>query len=373
MLSERPAQTEPEQDMQVRFSMAPEPADPLEEGPDSADTAPSDLPPLPEAGELPTETAALTPDVPVSLDQPSPPTPPLPSGQPEVLPTTPQEAQPVSPTENLKEADADAEEPPSDGLPDGVEQQPNSELEFDTGEPFDEPDPKVDPAADALSTSETDVDTDLVLPETDDGELLGALRSKAPFPQSPPAPGRLDGPSLDERISDFSRALQEQRTTSFQQPSEAPRNAFEPDWSSLPTTGQALGNMLFESGDYDWTEYQRQIYWIIWRSWHSRLLARADDFEKWAQQSNTWYMDHFNVVQFTIERNGEISSIAVETESGMLPLDLSAVEGLDEAVLPPLPDDFQGDNETVHAQFIGQGQISFMRRGLQRYRDAGVF
>ena len=148
---------------------------------------------------------------------------------------------------------------------------------------------------------------------------------------------------------------------------------FEPDWPSLPPTGQALGNMVFESGDYDWTEYQRQIYWIIWRTWHSRLFARVDDFEKWAQQNDTWYMEHFNGVRFTIESNGEISSIVLETESGSVPFDLSAVEGLDEAVLPPLPDDFPRDSETVHAQFIGQGPIAHMRRGLQRYRDAGVF
>jgi hypothetical protein len=84
-------------------------------------------------------------------------------------------------------------------------------------------------------------------------------------------------------------------------------------------------------------------------------------------------MEHINGVRFTIERNGEISSIVVETESNSVPFDLSAVEGLDEAVLPPLPDDFPRAREIVHAQFMGQGEIGMMRRGLRRLRDAGVF
>jgi hypothetical protein len=152
-----------------------------------------------------------------------------------------------------------------------------------------------------------------------------------------------------------------------------PRNVFEPDWSNLPATGQALGNLTFESGDFDWEDYGRQIYWIIWRTWHNRLLARVDDFEKWAQQNQTYFLDHVNAVRFTIESNGEISSIVLETESGSIPFDLSAVEGLDEAVLPPLPDDFPRGSETVHAHFIGHGAIGQMRRGLQEYKNRGWF
>jgi hypothetical protein len=102
-------------------------------------------------------------------------------------------------------------------------------------------------------------------------------------------------------------------------------------------------------------------------------LARVDDFEKWAQQNDSWFLDHVNGVRFTIEGNGEISSIVLESESGSIPFDLSAVEGLEEALLPPLPAEFPRDSETVHAQFIGHGPIGQMRRGLQEFKNRGWF
>ncbi|MEE8411479.1 MAG: TonB C-terminal domain-containing protein [Acidobacteriota bacterium] len=342
MLSERPVERNPDPDLEVRFTMAPESA-PDEEG-ESKDSLPSDL-----AGALPAEplpasepeTASPDPSARASFDEP----------QPRVAPQSGRSAAPSFPAVQA-ETEADSDEPPSDGLLEGVEQG--------------------DIPADTLSPGEDRIETELVRPETDDG---GFARVEALDAQSPaePALGRPFGPSIDERISDFRRAGRRLGETVLLQPAQAPRNVFEPDWSSLPSTGQALGNMVFESGDYDWTEYQRQIYWIIWRAWHSRLLARVDDFEKWAQQNETWYLDHINAVRFTIESNGEISSIVLETESGSVPLDLTAVEGLDESVLPPLPDDFPRDRETVHAQFIGHGPIASMRRNLRAYRTAGWF
>jgi len=354
MLTERTAERDPDRDVEVQFTVVPE--SPVEAPPETADAAPSDLPPVSDAAPAndQPETTEADAEAPASLDRAQPMIVPNPAAEPD--PSQPESSndEPPLPADQLDEEEG-SDSPSSDGLVEGLEQ-------GTTQEP-----------ADTLSSGEAGVETELAVPETDDGSFASPQQPTAQTPADPPALGRPEGQSQHERLSEFSRAFQRDREDAPSRPSQEPRNVFEPDWSNLPPTGQALGNMVFESGDYDWTDYQRQIYWIIWRTWHNRLLARVDDFEKWARQNNTGYMEHVNGIRFTIESNGEISSIVVESESNSVPFDLSAVEGLDEAVLPPLPDDFPRDSETVHAQFIGQGEISMMRRGLRRLRDAGVF
>ena len=60
-------------------------------------------------------------------------------------------------------------------------------------------------------------------------------------------------------------------------------------------------------------------------------------------------------------------------DSGSVPFDQSSVEGLAESVLPPLPEGFPRDRETVHVQFLGYGPIRSMRRGLLEYKRRGWF
>jgi hypothetical protein len=354
LLTERPVERNPDLDIEVRFTIAPE--SPAEARSEPGDAAPSDVPPLPEAAPSQDPTEATQPDTeaPASLDQPQQMIAPAPPGEPAPSQPRPAVEEPPLPDAQIDEQ-ADSVEPSSDGRVEGFEPQA-LEPEIETADTM---------PADTLSSVDAGVETELDLPQIDDGDFADA--------QQQPPPGRPLGPSLEQRISDFGRAVQRARDAAPLQPSQAPRNVFEPDWSNLPATGQALGNLTFESGDFDWEDYGRQIYWIIWRAWHNRLLARVDDFEKWAQQNNSWFLDHVNGVRFTIESNGEISSIVLESESGSIPFDLSAVEGLDEALLPPLPKDFPRDRETVHAQFIGHGPIGQMRRGLQEFKNRGWF
>ena len=141
----------------------------------------------------------------------------------------------------------------------------------------------------------------------------------------------------------------------------------------LPPTGFGVGNLEFEGRDYDWESYGRQIHGIIWRAWHNRLLIASSVFERWAAEHRNWLLDHRNGVRFTILRSGQVVDVAIETPSGCYPLDDSATDALKEVVLPPLPDDFQRESETVHARFIAQGEIRGMGTFLQRMKDAGYF
>jgi len=68
-----------------------------------------------------------------------------------------------------------------------------------------------------------------------------------------------------------------------------------------------------------------------------------------------------------------VSGVAVETASGCFPFDDSATDALNEVLLPPLPNDFTREAETVHATFVGEDvDIQGMRGGLQFLRDHGI-
>ena len=69
-----------------------------------------------------------------------------------------------------------------------------------------------------------------------------------------------------------------------------------PDLSQVPSSGFGVGNLTFESTDYDWSDYGRQIYMAIWRAWHNRLYATTDDFEKWAYRTDEWFIRHQSAV-----------------------------------------------------------------------------
>ena len=145
------------------------------------------------------------------------------------------------------------------------------------------------------------------------------------------------------------------------------------DLSQLPFVGYGVGNLQFESADYDWGDYGRAIYIAIWRAWHNRLWMTSGVFERWAAENQNWALDHRNLVRFTITKDGQVVNVAIETASGCYPLDDSAADALREVVLPPLPSDFPRGQETVRATFGAEGDIRQMRRSLQFLKDRGYF
>ena len=283
-------------------------------------------------------------------------------------PSAPSEQQATTPTQQTAPSRQAPSESPSTETP-PTPPQPKEQTEEIVGiEREEAPDTPTEEPVEEFDQPEEVLDP---IFQEDAGELPIQERFDPPRQQeSQPQPIQ---PSLDDRLTDFGRAVDRYREANPPESQGAPTNNFKPDWSALPQTGQRLGNLQFESTDFDWTDYSRQIYFIIWRTWHNRLLNRVDDFEKWAQQNQEYLLRHLNVVHFTIESNGEISQIILESESGCVPFDFSATEALDEAVLPPLPEGFPRDRENVRATFIGEGPIQTMRRTLQYYKRAGFF
>ncbi len=178
---------------------------------------------------------------------------------------------------------------------------------------------------------------------------------------------RLD---LGRAVHDFGETLEQSRPDLRR--GTAPAGTFVPDAGQFPTTGYGMGNLTFETRDFDWSDYARQIYIAIWRTWHRRLYETVDDFEKWAY-SNGWFLNHENRIRFVIEKSGQVSGIAVEGGSGCEPLDLSATQALAEVILPPLPSDFPKEREVVHARFLAEGRIHDMRPVLSTLKRYGLF
>ena len=217
------------------------------------------------------------------------------------------------------------------------------------------------------------------------GEMGGTLREPTPgyaatgATDEPPRDGAMTDPPPN--ASDLAGRLRDFRKT-LTQPKPGPPAPRGPEGGghgigglalpNVPEIGMGIGNLEFESADYDWNDYARQIYSIIWQAWHRRLLMGVAVFEKWGVQNGP-LLDHQTRIRFTIESGGQIRDVAIETPSGCYPLDDSAREALLEAVLPPLPQDFPRGQETVHARFIAEGDIRGMRQTLEYLQSRGAF
>lgn len=151
------------------------------------------------------------------------------------------------------------------------------------------------------------------------------------------------------------------------------RHVITADLTPLPGTGFGVHNLEFESRDYDWADYGRQIYIAIWRAWHNRLWATSSEFEKWAHENQSMWIEHQTQVRFVIEKNGQVTGIVLERPAGCEPLDESALDALAEVILPPLPHDFPREREVVHGRFSATGYIANMRTSLSILKAQGQF
>jgi outer membrane biosynthesis protein TonB len=198
--------------------------------------------------------------------------------------------------------------------------------------------------------------------------------------EPPPLPGgearrRLD---LGEALRDFEESLRDRPPAINGDPGDAPTDdghrAVHP---GIREGAFGMGNLVFESGDYDWTEYARQVLVILQRSLDQRMWRTLSSFERWAHENDTYVIrpDQAVYVRFVIERRGEVVGIAIEGSSGVTPLDAAARDSLEEALLPPLPANFPRDREVVHlvASFPRTAPIRGLRSHYNRMKALGLF
>ena len=99
-------------------------------------------------------------------------------------------------------------------------------------------------------------------------------------------------------------------------------------------SNSSASSVTLDVSDFCCNEYIEQMVTMIRRSW---------DQNQGVVGSTT--------MQFTIQRNGTISSTQVERSSGFAVLDNSAMRALQLTRLPPLPAAFQNPTLTVHLRF----------------------
>lgn len=176
-------------------------------------------------------------------------------------------------------------------------------------------------------------------------------------------------------LQDYGDALSRYREANppKQQGREQPANVFAPDPQEFPGSGFGFGNLQFESNDYDWNDYARQVLLEIWKAWHRRLHQTVDEFERFAFSNKSWYLNDQCQVRFVIERSGDVAGIELEFQSGWPALDASSTTAMEEVLLPPLPADFPRDRETVRIRFIAIGDVHGMRPTLNYLKRQGRF
>jgi len=204
------------------------------------------------------------------------------------------------------------------------------------------------------------------------GQSGGPLPDNTPgYPDPGEAPTAPEPPKdLQGRLRDFQRALEIPQSGTKKGGGSGSGGLNMPD---VPTIGMGIGNLEFESRDYDWSSDARSIYWAIWRKWHMKMLDSVGVFERWSTERQRFVIDAKARIVFTIEKTGRVSGVAVETESGCYPFDDAATDALNEVLLPPLPSDFPRDQETVHATFVGEDvHIQGMRSSLNWLRQQGI-
>jgi TonB family protein len=109
--------------------------------------------------------------------------------------------------------------------------------------------------------------------------------------------------------------------------------------SGVPGLGLAgaSGGSPFD-GDFQYDYYASQMFTKIHQHWQ-RTVVRGKNIH--------------TIVQFTIQRDGEVTAVEVERSCGARLLDRSAMRAVILAnPLPPLPNSFLRDQQRVHLQFF---------------------
>ena len=197
-------------------------------------------------------------------------------------------------------------------------------------------------------------------------------------PARPPAGPAVEGPQGLERGADgdivSARPQEEQPSTPRAETPTAPRRYEVPDRPrpgegsggtgrgrgsgpgtgpdfNQKITGGLFGDLHFDSGDYNWSEYTTKVYFAVYRAWLRELLGRARRFERDQNLLRLPDLDGVVAIHFFLTRPGPVDTVDVVRPSPIPTLDEASAAALRRAVMPPLPSDFPRDREGVTFTF----------------------
>ena len=136
-----------------------------------------------------------------------------------------------------------------------------------------------------------------------------------------------------ESAPDEARGRTPTRGPSLREGNALAKTGVQGDGQGLSAGGLGSGVQL-DVADFCCPEYLGTMVDLITRRWNNRQQVSAEV-----------------VMKFTIQRDGRLTDIELETPSGYFALDTSAERALRLASLPSLPSRFTSDNLTVHLTF----------------------
>jgi TonB family protein len=116
-------------------------------------------------------------------------------------------------------------------------------------------------------------------------------------------------------------------------------------------TGGLFGDLHFDSGDYNWSDYTTKVYFAVYRAWLRELLGRARRFERDQNLLRLPDLDGVVAIHFVLTRAGPVEAVEIVRPSPIPTLDEASAAALRRAVMPPLPADFPRDREGVTFTF----------------------
>ncbi len=140
-------------------------------------------------------------------------------------------------------------------------------------------------------------------------------------------------------------------------------------------TGGLFGDLHFDSGDYNWSDYSTKVYFAVYRAWLRELLGRARRFERDQNVLRLPDLDGQVAIHFYLTRPGPVEAVDVTRPSPIPTLDEASAAALRRAVMPPLPADFPRDREGVTFTFriSGFDSATQLERQLEWAQDNGEF
>lgn len=157
-------------------------------------------------------------------------------------------------------------------------------------------------------------------------------------PQEPETDGPVRQPPADIEASPENRT--EKILEALRDVAESKPGGFDTRFESRqPSRIWEFGGLSFETKNFEWGDYARRLQEIIRSNWRIPLSAQMGEIGKCR-------------FRFTIERDGQLSSIELVKSSGIPALDNAAQQALQaSSPVPPLPARFPKERETVTCGF----------------------
>jgi hypothetical protein len=123
-----------------------------------------------------------------------------------------------------------------------------------------------------------------------------------------------------------------------------------PDLDLAAVSGIGRFGFRTRSSKYDFSEYQKTMFFETYRNAVKQWSAMQDVLQRWVYQQTEDQIRYKRegIIEFTLHRSGQVSGVRLVQSCGITPVDRIYVNTMESLILPPLPDDYPGEGETLY-------------------------